>query len=151
MSGTDILGIPGGPAPPSMTEDFTVADEVMSVADTHHTQRSGSFCRPRRGARGFRAGVGLGNVARRTLGIILLLLTVVLWTGSNFLASVSRPHPDHYLSTNSKQFSPFSQTTLTQSRTSSHTSIHHFLRYHYSQYFSELPTNMAAARSRQQQ
>lgn len=37
---------------------------------------------------GFRAGVGLENVARRTLGIIMLLATVLLWTASNFLASV---------------------------------------------------------------
>lgn len=38
---------------------------------------------------GFRAGIGLHNVARRTLGILLLLVTVFLWTSSNFLASVS--------------------------------------------------------------
>jgi hypothetical protein len=38
--------------------------------------------------RGFRAGVGLENVARRTLGILLLMVTVFLWTASNFLASV---------------------------------------------------------------
>lgn len=31
----------------------------------------------------------IGGVARRTLGIILLLTTVFLWTVSNFLASVS--------------------------------------------------------------
>jgi len=31
------------------------------------------------------------GVARRTLGIALLLLTVFLWTLSNFLASVSYP------------------------------------------------------------
>ncbi|APA11118.1 hypothetical protein SS1G_03129 [Sclerotinia sclerotiorum 1980 UF-70] len=36
---------------------------------------------------GFRAGVGLGNVARRTLGMVLLGVTVMLWTSSNFLAS----------------------------------------------------------------
>ncbi|KAM7194797.1 hypothetical protein V8F20_007817 [Naviculisporaceae sp. PSN 640] len=36
---------------------------------------------------GFRAKLGLGGVARRTLGIALLLLTVFLWTLSNFLAS----------------------------------------------------------------
>lgn len=88
MSGREIPGIIGL-APPSMVEDFTVADEAMPVADTHHTRRSGSSCRPSRSVRGFRAGVGLENVARRTLGIILLLVTVVLWTGSNFLASVS--------------------------------------------------------------
>ncbi|KAK1717859.1 hypothetical protein BDP67DRAFT_487217 [Colletotrichum lupini] len=33
--------------------------------------------------------MGLGGVARRTLGISLLLVTVLLWTISNFLASVS--------------------------------------------------------------
>lgn len=33
----------------------------------------------------------LGGVARRTLGICLLLIVVVLWTASNFLASVSVP------------------------------------------------------------
>ncbi len=37
---------------------------------------------------GFRAVVGLENVARRTLGIAMLLTTVFLWTTSNFLASV---------------------------------------------------------------
>ncbi|RAL68401.1 hypothetical protein DID88_007132 [Monilinia fructigena] len=36
---------------------------------------------------GFRAGVGLENVARRTLGMFLLGVTVCLWTSSNFLAS----------------------------------------------------------------
>jgi hypothetical protein len=150
MSGRDIPGIPGGMAPPSMTEDFTVADDVISVADTHHTRRSGSSCCPSRGGRRFRAGVGLGNVARRTLGIILLLVTVVLWTGSNFLASVSDPHVYCYLLTNSN-FSPFSPTIPTQSRTSSLTSIHHFLQYRYSQYFSKLPIDMDTARSRKQQ
>ncbi|POR36754.1 Putative vacuolar membrane protein [Tolypocladium paradoxum] len=36
---------------------------------------------------GFRASMGLAGVARRTLGICLLLVTVFLWTLSNFLAS----------------------------------------------------------------
>ncbi|KHO00315.1 heme oxygenase-like, multi-helical [Metarhizium album ARSEF 1941] len=35
----------------------------------------------------FWAGMGLGGVARRTLGVCLLLLTVFLWTLTNFLAS----------------------------------------------------------------
>lgn len=35
-----------------------------------------------------RAKFGLMGVARRTLGIMLLLVTVFLWTASNFLASV---------------------------------------------------------------
>jgi len=43
---------------------------------------------------GFRAKLGLGGVARRTLGIALLMVTVLLWTVSNFLASVgSHPSP----------------------------------------------------------
>lgn len=37
--------------------------------------------------KGFRGQVGMGNIARRTLGIFLLLVTVFLWTASNFLAS----------------------------------------------------------------
>jgi solute carrier family 35 protein F5 len=36
-----------------------------------------------------RGKLGLLGVARRTLGITLLLVTVFLWTVSNFLASVS--------------------------------------------------------------
>ena len=36
----------------------------------------------------------LGGIARRTLGIILLLVTVVLWTTSSFLASVRPATPD---------------------------------------------------------
>ncbi|PNP42017.1 hypothetical protein TGAMA5MH_06196 [Trichoderma gamsii] len=36
---------------------------------------------------GFRERLGLGGVARRTLGICFLLTTVFLWTLSNFLAS----------------------------------------------------------------
>lgn len=36
---------------------------------------------------GLRAKLGLAGVARRTLGISLLLVTVFLWTTSNFLAS----------------------------------------------------------------
>ncbi|KAJ6438334.1 thiamine-repressible mitochondrial transport protein THI74 [Purpureocillium lavendulum] len=35
----------------------------------------------------FRASIGLAGMARRTLGICLLLVTVFLWTLSNFLAS----------------------------------------------------------------
>ncbi|KEZ39700.1 hypothetical protein SAPIO_CDS9651 [Scedosporium apiospermum] len=39
------------------------------------------------GAHGLLARLGLGGVARRTLGICLLLVTVFLWTLANFLAS----------------------------------------------------------------
>lgn len=41
-------------------------------------------------APGFRSSVGLGGVARRTLGISMLMVTVFLWTASNFMASVCR-------------------------------------------------------------
>lgn len=92
MSGREIINVTGGVAHPSTTEVIAFAGEVLSVTDTHHSRLSGSSCPPGRGVQGFRAGIGLNNVARRTLGIILLLVTVVLWTGSNFLASVSSLH-----------------------------------------------------------
>lgn len=44
-------------------------------------------------ATGFRASIGLAGMARRTLGISMLMVTVFLWTASNFLASVSCPRP----------------------------------------------------------
>jgi hypothetical protein len=40
--------------------------------------------------KGFRGQVGMENIPRRTLGIFLILVTVFLWTASNFLASVSQ-------------------------------------------------------------
>ena len=39
------------------------------------------------------------GVARRTLGIVLLLVTVFLWTASNFLASVSILRSENIYST----------------------------------------------------
>lgn len=42
-----------------------------------------------------RKNLFLGGIARHTLGIGLLLITVVLWTASSFLASVS-PTPYHH-------------------------------------------------------
>ncbi|TDZ74207.1 putative vacuolar membrane protein [Colletotrichum trifolii] len=51
-----------------------------SVTSTH---RSRSTVR----SSGWQAKMGLAGVARRTLGISLLLVTVLLWTVSNFLAS----------------------------------------------------------------
>lgn len=43
--------------------------------------------RPLGGIHALKARLGLAGVARRTLGIALLLVTVCLWTTSNFLAS----------------------------------------------------------------
>ncbi|KAL0944034.1 vacuolar membrane protein [Colletotrichum truncatum] len=62
---------------------FSSADRLSaSVASTN---RSRSTVRSR--ASGLQAKLGLAGVARRTLGISLLLVTVLLWTVSNFLAS----------------------------------------------------------------
>lgn len=49
-----------------------------------------------RGSSNIREKLGLGGVARRTLGIGLLLVVVFLWTTSNFLASVSPSYPSPY-------------------------------------------------------
>ncbi|ROV92890.1 hypothetical protein VSDG_06350 [Cytospora chrysosperma] len=53
------------------------------------TTGTGTTTKTQRGAGvgGLRAQLGLAGVARRTLGISLLLVTVCLWTTSNFLAS----------------------------------------------------------------
>lgn len=68
--------------------DTYEAEHFSDRASEEHLQRSvPEESKPK--ASGFRASAGLQNVARRTLGIILLLVTVVLWTVSNFLASVS--------------------------------------------------------------
>jgi hypothetical protein len=71
--------------PPALSEEFAVPRRRSSE---HHDRTSMSSSRSALKPRGFRAGVGLQNVARRTLGIFLLLVTVFLWTSSNFLASV---------------------------------------------------------------
>ena len=65
--------------------DFVLSNEVPS---TGHDRRSMSSSRSTRKIIGFKASIGMENVARRTLGIFLLLVTVFLWTASNFLASV---------------------------------------------------------------
>ncbi|KAG9240994.1 hypothetical protein BJ878DRAFT_254950 [Calycina marina] len=63
-------------------------------------------------AGGFKARMGLQNVARRTLGIFLLFVTVFLWTASNFLASsifsdnsYSKPYLVTYINTSFFAFS----------------------------------------------
>lgn len=82
------------PLPPAIAESFDLADDTLSVHRNERLSMSSSLSRsrslkPKRGGGGFKKSVGLENVARRTLGIILLLATVFLWTSSNFLASVS--------------------------------------------------------------
>lgn len=44
--------------------------------------------------KGWKARLGLGGLARRTLGFGLLMVTVFLWTLSNFLASVCDAIPN---------------------------------------------------------
>jgi solute carrier family 35 protein F5 len=57
---------------------------TLSISD-----RISSSLVSRRSSVGAGPEVGVWHVARRTLGISLLLVTVFLWTASNFLASVS--------------------------------------------------------------
>ncbi|PBP21388.1 vacuolar membrane protein [Diplocarpon rosae] len=63
------------------------AAEVLAGRDRSADYRDRASVRSGKDPRGFRAGFGMENIARRTLGIFLLLVTVVLWTTSNFLAS----------------------------------------------------------------
>ncbi|CZT52015.1 related to integral membrane protein [Rhynchosporium secalis] len=79
------------PVPPAAVTDVQLSRESRSL-DLSRIQSYGSrqsLASLPSGAKeqGFRAGVGLGNIARRTLGIFLLLVTVGLWTSSNFLTS----------------------------------------------------------------
>lgn len=74
-------------------EDMQVEDEASGSVIRSARPQSRSTSRPRsltserkQGGREARLPLGIG---RRTLGIILLLIVVVLWTVSNFLASVS--------------------------------------------------------------
>ncbi|KAG5982829.1 hypothetical protein E4U55_001282 [Claviceps digitariae] len=60
------------------------AVEMTEAAASNPVQAPVSVKRTRVG---LLASLGLGGVARRTLGICLLLVTVFLWTLSNFLAS----------------------------------------------------------------
>lgn len=60
---------------------------------------------------GLLANLGLGGVARRTIGMCLLLVVVFLWTLSNFLASV-RKHGKETVDANLTHFSSSSFPTI---------------------------------------
>ena len=60
----------------------------LSVSSAHVPALHDNSIKSRKG---LKARMGLENVGRRALGIFLLLVTVFLWTASNFLASVSSP------------------------------------------------------------
>lgn len=78
------------PIIPPMPHEFTMRHERLS----EHLERESLESTRSQGRKGnggdgsFKAGLGLQNMARRTLGIFLLGVTVFLWTASNFLASV---------------------------------------------------------------
>lgn len=81
---------------PSSSSSAPVAPRQRSLSVSSHTARtnlSASFTSSvgtttsSTGIHALTARLGFGGVARRTLGITLLLVTVFLWTASNFLAS----------------------------------------------------------------
>ena len=78
------------PATASPADPFT-SDEASLSAPSNHSQRSESSIPSATKSKGFRAQIGFETVARRTLGIVLLSTTVLLFTASSFLASVSSP------------------------------------------------------------
>lgn len=73
---------------------------------------------------GLLANLGLGGVARRTIGMCLLLLVVFLWTLSNFLASVRKhgkePSVPNLMSFSSSSFPTIPTTNPSSSSTSTH-------------------------------
>lgn len=126
------------PMPPAIAEGFVFPRRRSSE---HHDRPSMSSSRSALKPRGFRAGVGLQNVARRTLGIFLLLVTVFLWTSSNFLASVSCHLSPVWACAD--QTSTSSQTTHIRSHTLLPSSIHPSLLYRLSPYFYAWDIDMA--------
>ncbi|KAI9816844.1 MAG: hypothetical protein M1827_001489 [Pycnora praestabilis] len=97
------------PVPPAAAEDFiiptTLQDEGLAGSSGRTIQSAGS----RRGSvqkSSLQVSLGLGGLGRRTLGLVLLLITVFLWTGSSFLASTifadnsySKPYFVTYINT----------------------------------------------------
>jgi solute carrier family 35 protein F5 len=75
----------------SLAERFTSDEPSLSAPSSHHARRSGSSIRSAAKREGLRAHIGLETVSRRTLGIVLLIITVLLFTASSFLGSVSPP------------------------------------------------------------
>ncbi|KAJ2906627.1 vacuolar membrane protein [Zalerion maritima] len=67
------------------TSMSSIRSSIRSLSPSPSEQRSGMNGKKAPG--GIMSKLGLGGVARRTLGITLLMFTVFLWTASNFLAS----------------------------------------------------------------
>lgn len=75
------------PAGPPLVETPDAVEMADSFASTGRVSLS-LVGNHRRHQTSWRERLGLAGVARRTLGISMLLVTVFLWTTSNFLASV---------------------------------------------------------------
>lgn len=79
-------------SPPPPVEEATSSLHVRRFSDDAADMAAsmGSLYPPSMSSSklGFRQSMGLAGMARRTLGICLLLVTVFLWTLTNFLASV---------------------------------------------------------------
>ena len=118
------------PAPPAVALEFSVpttwaalpveeepvAAERLQKGTTSAVQLSSSIFK---------------GIARRTLGIALLLITVFLWTASNFLASVSVEQLDdkYCIETNPiTLYRLFSRMTPSPNLTLLHISTHRFSR-----------------------
>ena len=75
------------PPRPQSQHSHRASVQFLSGMDPLSPSTSSRGSSTRNSKSGLRARLGLGGVARRTLGITLLLFTVCLWTVSNFLAS----------------------------------------------------------------
>ncbi|TVY54284.1 putative vacuolar membrane protein [Lachnellula cervina] len=73
------------PFPPAATEQLGLSVDTPSISRQRLSLSSQRSSQLKPG--GFKASLGLQNIGRRALGICLLLVTVFLWTASNFLAS----------------------------------------------------------------
>ena len=134
---TAILEKPGGkvamsgPLAPVPADDFVLPVPTSQLEDQQAGKRSTDSSwsqRSRNSAdkRHPRYQEPLHGVWRHTIGIILLLATVILWTASNFLASVGFFEGTHVaIHTNGLNCRPFLQTIATPNHTSSLMSIHH--------------------------
>lgn len=74
------------PVPLAIANDFTLSDPATRTSEQHARTSLGELRRSLEHPVVTMAPTSI--IARRTLGIILLMFTVVLWTASNFLASV---------------------------------------------------------------
>lgn len=74
------------PPEPEATRRRSVSTSAY-LSSSIGSLRSNAIPSQKSGIHAITARLGLGGVARRTLGITLLLVTVFLWTLSNFLAS----------------------------------------------------------------